>query len=162
MYKFLLILYLQLLAVLTVNAQIDSNKLFLESKGTWQYPVSTPRQITDLASNSKYGCLPLMGTQFISAKPSKAFAVTDGRVKSIVFVESYRVIITQFGDFTITYVGLQTTTVKQGDFVYRGQEIGYVGYDLNIDSCEIDIILNKERGEKSIEIPSYQWFSNGP
>lgn len=147
-------------AGLSSSAQLDSNKVFLQAKGCWQYPILNTQKVKDL-SKSRWGCTEGIGTQFISTKPCKAYAVTEGKVIVAVVGDSIGIIITKFGDYIVTYVGLSDVSIKKNDIIRQGQEIGTVQKVTNEDSYIIEIRL-WETSKKEVLLAPNDWFQTAP
>lgn len=133
---------------ISVFAQLDSNRIFEKSKGTWQYPLRSGM----LLGPSTQG---YMGKKaiFITGKSDSVFAVFSGKAVSIKEVDSAYLIITKFKDYYITYYGLTQPLINIGDFVSAGQQIGNLAKDLD-GAFSLDIYLNK----KSDELDTHLWF----
>ena len=131
-----LIATLKLIALafgLTFNyafAQIDSTKLFTESKGYWDYPL---KHITEIVAfkDKKYDCFsePLKSILFYSDKSVEVKSIHEGRVVSITEVDSTEIVIIKFGTYFLTYVGLTHVCVNKGDYIGSGQQIGKLDKD---------------------------------
>lgn len=81
---------------------------------------------------------------------SSVFAVSDGKVKNIVRIENFKVVIVESGSNFYSYSNLGSSQLHTGDLVKRDQLIGYATAALNGDMPTLDFYLNN--AEKSIEL----------
>ena len=137
--------FLALVFGLTLNyafAQIDSTKLFTESKGHWEYPLKHITEIVAL-KDKKYDCFsdPLKSILFYSDKSVEVKSIHEGRVVSIAEVDSTEIVIIKFGNYFLTYVGLTHVCVSKGDYIGSGQQIGNLAKDYD-DRFRLEVYLH--------------------
>ena len=148
MTAFRLLISLFLLYSVDTKAQLDSNKIFEKSKGTWMRPLSSGTQIL----NSSGGFIHDKAT-FTGMKDSSVFAVFDSRVIAIQKKDNNYILITKFGEYTLTYFVLSAPVVKNFEFIKAGQYIGKLAED-DEGMFEIQIYLDKG----PLRIDPNTWF----
>ncbi len=79
---------------------------------------------------------------------SSVFAVTAGKVASVVRIENFKAVIVEHSGFFYTYSNLGSSNLKKGDLVTKDQLIGYAATALNGNIPTLDFYLNN--AEKSI------------
>lgn len=137
-----------------VLGQVDSNRIFLASKGTWKYPVvSCQEKKADIDLNhSDSLSLYLIGD---SAYP--VGSIFEGVVILTTQYDDVYLIIIKYGDYFIGYSNLTIPIVKKGDKVVRGQIIANMGKNLDED-FGIEIQLAKSGDDINIK----PWFVKSP
>jgi len=149
------LLILFLLISPCVLAQRDSASLFEKSKGKWEYPIVNCLKVEKYElyrSCMNPGNFSLT-TNFISDKSVNAKAIFEGHVATVAKVEDMYVVITNYANYFITYVGLIDTELKKGDFILRGQTLGKIQKDYD-DKFRLYIYLDK--GEEQLD--PFNWF----
>jgi hypothetical protein len=131
-----------------ILSQVDSNKVFEKSKGTWMAPIHSGRQ---LGPNTQG----IQGSRaiFISGKSDSVFAVFSGLAVSIKEIDSAYIIITKYKDYFIAYYGLKKPIINIGDFITTGQQIGNLAQDSE-GIFSLDIYLTSKSGE----LDPHLWF----
>lgn len=138
-------------------AQVNSTSLFEKSKGTWNYPIEKVVKIINY-EDSKSACATanacrIMSTSFIADSSYPVNAVFDGLILKIQEIDGAYAIITQFGNYFITYYGLTKPPLKEGDFVKRGQTLSNLQRYFE-GNFSVDIYLSNR-----IEtLDSFPWF----
>jgi hypothetical protein len=101
--------------------QLDSNRVFEKSKGTWRIPIDGVKEICipDLnASGLSIACFP-GGITFTTNKVSEVYSVASGTVVAVFSIGDLQGIIIKYGDYYVTYSGLSISYVKKADEVGR-------------------------------------------
>ena len=113
----------------SANSQTDSSKLFEMKKGTLSGPILAPSGKLKIeiskSSDSSYAASYQMDSSYV------VIAIFDGLVITSEIVGWYYQVTTKYGNYFITYDGLQKPLVKKGDFVKAGQTISAVGNNLH-------------------------------
>lgn len=136
---------------LIADGQVDSNSVFLTSKGTWNYPLNNKYEPSETAICNKINSL---NATFYSGLPESIRAIMPGRVVGNVTIDSSYLVITKFGDYFLAYSNLCSTPLKKGDLVGKGQIIGQPDKSLSIeDKFSVDIFVWKED-----EMNASDWF----
>ncbi len=81
---------------------------------------------------------------------STVYAVTAGKVASVVRIENFKVVIVEQAGLFYTYSNLSSSDLKKGDLVTKDQLIGFAATALNGNIPTLDFYLNN--AEKSIEL----------
>ena len=131
-----------------VLAQVDSNRIFEKSKGTWKWPIHSGMLLGPNTQGFKG-----VRAIFITGKSDSVFAVFSGRVVSIKEVDSAYMIVTKYKDYFITYYGLQKPIINIGDYIIKEQQIGNLAKNFD-GNFSLDIYLTK----KSDELDTHLWF----
>jgi len=134
-----------------VFGQKDSSKIFEDSKGTWNYPVSKCYEVFAHSGGLDSGDIG-KGASFFTDSVCGVNAVFGGRVETIMKDDNYTVMI-EYGKYFILYAGLTRPILKRGDIVKAGQIIAYPTKDGEGKYC-VDIILFTK--ETLIDI--FPWF----
>ena len=95
----------------SANSQIDSSKLFEMKKGTLPSPILAPSNKLKIeiskSSDSSYAASYQMDSSY------KVIAIFDGLVITSEMVGWYYQVTTKYGNYFITYDGLQKPVVKK-------------------------------------------------
>ena len=136
---------------LIADAQVDSNSVFLASKGTWDYPLSNRYEPSKTAiCNYIYS----LNATFYASLPESIKAIMPGTVVGKVTIDSSCLVITKFGDYFLAYSNLCSSPLKKGDLVRKGQIIGQPDKSLLITGkFSVDIHVWKED-----EMNASDWF----
>jgi len=142
------LLILFLFTFSNVSAQVDSTILFEESKGTWEYPISNFSEIenldtktTDIPAGSCKSYFPII---FVSENSQIVKAVFDGQVLMVQNIDSSYFIMTKYGDYFISYYGLEKPFISKGIYIKKGQTISTLHKDYDA-KYRIEINLTTER-----------------
>ena len=152
-YRVAVLVQLFLLSVNFLFSQKHETSLFEKSKGKLSFPVCTIYGYKDTRC-FKYGKL-VPGSKnisFVTDSAAEVRAIYNGRVYKIFTIENDYAVVTNFGDYFITYYPLKQTRLKKGDTIISGQPISKVGY---LDNArEINILISKSTNF----IDPYKWF----
>ena len=94
--------------------------------------------------------------EFISNKPSEVYSVAEGKVAAVFTIGEIKAVIIKYGDYYLTYSGLEDSYVNKNDFVYSNSKIGRLRktYD---DKYELKFLVHfKYKEIESIE----DWFNH--
>lgn len=131
-------------------AQIDSNKIFRASKGTWKYPVSNCRAIeADVYLNHADN----LSLYLMSDSSYPVSSIFEGEVILNHEYDSVYMVVVMYGDYFIGYSNLTAPMVKKRDKIVRGQVIGNMGKDVD-EYFGIEIQLAYSAGDIDIK----PWF----
>jgi len=142
--KLLLTTYLLITSSLSVLGQSDSTKLFESSKGKWPLPVSRFLKFYDnenlkrLTSNQFDSTLRIILDSSCQVK-----AVHDGTVTAIIEVEGEYTVLTNFGNYYISYSRLTKPNLVKGEYIKTGQQLGQVIKDWTEENYTLEISLSK-------------------
>ena len=142
--QLLLTTYFLITSSLSVLGQSDSTKLFESSKGKWPIPVSRFSKIYDnenlkrLTSNQFDSTL-----RIILDSSSQVKAVHDGTVTEIIEVEGEYTVLTNFGNYYISYSRLTKPNLVKGEYIKAGQQLGQVIKDWTEENYTLEISLCK-------------------
>jgi hypothetical protein len=152
-FRIFILIQLLLLSAHFLYAQKKETSLFEKSKGKLSFPVCTIYGYNDIKCFD-YGKL-MPGNKnisFITDSAAEVRAIYNGKVYKIFTIENEYAVVTNFGDYYITYYPLKQTRLKKGDTVISGQPISKVGY---LDNAhEINILISKSTNF----IDPYKWF----
>ncbi len=134
--------------------QSNANSIIEKSKGTWLIPI--PKYIK-LEENKvkRDGTYDKTDSSlfFITDSSYAVTAVFEGKVMGIFPIEDAYVVMTQYGDYYITYSNITEVKFKEGDTVKRGDVIGKI-MKVDDDTYLINFLLMKQN--KMIE--AAKWF----
>ncbi len=152
------LLIIALISFLISNSsfcQIDSNKIFISSKGYWQYPIDKIKRIEKYEDYSKKLDNYIAGKSitFISDENSQVRATHEGRIVLVSSYDQLFIVVIKFGDYYIAYSNLTNPEVKKGDWITRGKAIGRMCKN-EIGEFECDLALNL----KEKELDPASWF----
>jgi septal ring factor EnvC (AmiA/AmiB activator) len=152
-FRVIILLHLFLLSVNFLNAQKHETSLFEKSKGKLTFPVCAIYGYND-SRCFDYGNL-IPGSKnitFITDSAAEVRAIYNGKVYKVFSIENAWAVVTNFGDYFITYYPVKQTRLKKGDTIISGQPISKVGYLEN--DREINILISK----RTNFIDPYKWF----
>ena len=138
-------------------SQKSLNKIFLSSKGKWNYPVVDFKSFKS-NNNPSAEFPPNKGVTFNCDSSYLVFAVFKGEVILVTAYDSLYLVITKYGDYFIGYASLCNTIVKYGDMLKAGDPIGKMGFDLG-GKYSLEMMLSSKK-EDDIEL--YPWFKSAP
>jgi len=145
----LVITIMTLFSCKIILGQIDSNKTFLASKGTWRLPVSKGFILkSNFEDNGNKSII------FIADSATTVNTVFNGTVVLVTKYDDVYMIVIKYGNYFIGYSNLGGCTVKKGDKVKTGDVIAYVGKDID-ERFGIDFVLS----DGSNELDAISWFS---
>ena len=126
---------------------------FEKCKGKLPFPVCTIYGSSDLKHHKEKQVVPgFMNLSFITDSAAEVKAIYAGTVSKIFTVEDGYAVVTNFGDYYITYYPLANPGVKKGDVVLSGQPISTVSISEGVP--EVNILLSKA----TTFIDPYKWF----
>ena len=143
-----------LLFALCVSAgfgQVDSNAVFLASKGSWEYPLQDKYEIQGLLDGPI-----LNNATFYSNKPKAIHALMPGHLVANIEIDGMHVVIVKFGDYFLTYSNLQKISLKKGDYIEKGQLISFSEKGFLEGKYYVDIFLCYGKEDIDLNIPG--WF----
>lgn len=130
--------------------QLDSNRVFEKSKGTWKIPIDGVKKydISDLNDlRPSLVCIP-SGLTFSSNNISEVYSVAAGTVVAVICIGDTKGIIIKYGDYYVTYGGLSISYVIKGDKVLEGIKIGRLfAYSENDYRLEVYLSFGNRRIE---------------
>jgi hypothetical protein len=152
--------FLMLLAIWSgakAQSRGDSNKIFLNSKGHWNLPLSYFTSVMTESQRSGYrGCWSEPSIEFYTDRPtSPVLAVFGGLVVGVFNIGDVSGIMTQFGDYFITYGYVTKSYVKKGDSIETGQTIASLDSNSNHWGMGLDIIIS-DKNDKDFD--PEKWF----
>jgi murein DD-endopeptidase MepM/ murein hydrolase activator NlpD len=134
---------------LSVLGQTDSAKLFESSKGKWPIPVSRYLKIYDNENLKHFTSNQFDSTlRIITNSSYQVRAVHDGTVTSVIEVNGEYTVLTNFGNYFVSYGRLKKTNLVKGIYIRAGQQLGQVIKDWTEDNYTLEISLSK--GEKQL------------
>ena len=99
--------------------------------------------------------IPFYGIVFISDKPTEVYSVAEGKVAAVFTIGEIKAVIIKYGDYYLTYSGLEDCYVNKNDFVYSSSKIGRLR-KIYEDTYELEFLAYF----KSKEIESIEdWFN---
>jgi murein hydrolase activator len=128
-------------------AQVDSNQVFLASKGTWKFPVSQGHML-DRVRKYNYSGITISSDSVFEVK-----AVFDGRILLINQYDDVFLIIIKYGSYYLAYSNLAKVIVKKGDTIKKGEMIGPAGKNLD-NTYALDLQFSKNY----MDIDPSDWF----
>ena len=136
--------------------QNDSTKLFEKSRGKWQLPIPKYSKIYDNENLKRFTSYQFDSTlRIITDSSYQVKAVHDGIVTAIIEVEEEYTILTQFGDYFISYSRLTKPNFREGELIKQGQQLGQVIKNWTEKNYMLEIMLSK--GTK--QISPVTWFA---
>jgi hypothetical protein len=117
-----------LLVFLDVSAQVDSNKIFTESKGNWEYPL---KNFKLRWSADSWAYHQNKSIDLVSDSSCIVTAVFDGRVSRVLKIDDFYIVIINFADYFTTYAGLTKPNLILGDFIHQGDVISELQKDFD-------------------------------
>ena len=135
--------------------QDSLNKIFESSKGTWSLPLKKYLYIEDNEQMKHYTAYQFDSTlRIVTDSLYSISAVHDGEIVILFSENNNTIIVTQFGDYYLTYWNLSKTDLKVGDKIIKGQVIGKIFSYYNSNTIRFDISLQKNYKELCAE----KWF----
>jgi hypothetical protein len=139
------ILILLIFAHKPVSGQVDSTKLFERSKGTLIYPVTHFISVSDCHPNTNRSLInPNKGIVFYTDSPYLATAVFEGAVVAVNHIGDSYLLITKFGDYFLSYMGLTKPLFNIGDYILKGRAISRLLKRDEPNSYELEVYLTTE------------------
>jgi hypothetical protein len=146
-----------------VHNPSDSNRVFLRSKGHWHLPISHfTKLVTDeQRQRSFHGDFSPGITFWTDSSTCIVHAVYGGSVESILEISDTYAVMVRFGNYFITYSGLNSPEIRKGDLIREGQVIGTLYTDSNTRDGELEIILSDIKGMRYDPEKWFDWKSMG-
>lgn len=134
-----------------VFAQKYSDRIFLASKGKWEYPVlkCTVEPKNTCFSDNK-------GISFNSDSSYPVKAVFEGEVVLVNEYDSLFMTVIKYGNYFVGYSNLAKSFVQKGDRIKAGQPVGNMGTTID-DSYNVDMQLSSQKND---DIEIRPWFQN--
>ncbi len=141
--------------------QIKENQIFESSKGNWEVPIKNYKKVSRNTCKRNLGCESnccidndsLLCSRFninlLIINTDSAYlvkALHAGEVVLATEIDSLKfIVLIKFGNYFISYYPIQKLTVKKGEKINSGKEIGTLAKDLD-DNFNLEISLYfKER-----------------
>jgi murein DD-endopeptidase MepM/ murein hydrolase activator NlpD len=136
-------------------AQLDSNRIFAKSKGTFDYPIKKVTRFENFNHRKSIcdGDINSKRLVFFSDSSYPVNAIFDGIVGKVAIIEGTYLVIINFGNYSIAYFGLTKPAVSEGNFVRKGQILSYLTKNLD-DDFAVEIYLYNQ----TKEIDPFPWF----
>lgn len=153
--KVLKLTSIALLFCFYANAQPDSTLLFESSKGYWSFPVSNYSTLEKFGRNEINDRVYYsLCTSFVNDSALMVSAVYDGKVELVAKIEDFYVIIVKYGDYFVTYSGLNKPIVKSKDNILKGQNLALTERAFD-GKYRLDVFLSK--GNDNLD--AFEWFA---
>jgi hypothetical protein len=141
-----------LLISFSVKSQTAQNIEFEQSKGKWPPPITNfAKYINDEERNSTSNEVGHKGITIIPNQNDSVKAVFKGKVVLIFPIANSFAVMTNYGDYFITYVNLDSPKVKKGDRIAQGEYLGH----LSNSPGQLELILTN-RNDK--EFDPFEWI----
>jgi len=136
-----------ILACLTQTALSQSalSEKFIASRGTWELPVSNGLLVLNNGTEFSDGDYVTILTD--SSRP--VTAVFEGTITMIDIYDSLFLIVVKSGEYFVGYSNLATVSVKKGDDVKKGDQLGNAGKDLD-EKFVVDLRVSGPSGELKV------------
>jgi murein DD-endopeptidase MepM/ murein hydrolase activator NlpD len=146
-------IFVFLLFSLSGKSQVSENTEFEQSKGKWPTPIANfAKYINDEERNSTSNEIGHKGITFIPNQNDSVKAVFKGRVVLIFPIANSFAVMTNYGDYFITYLNLDSPNVKKGDLIVQGKFLGH----LSNSPRQLELVLTN-RNDK--EFDPYEWIN---
>ncbi|HTB25195.1 MAG TPA: M23 family metallopeptidase [Puia sp.] len=133
-------------------SQDTKDLAFEHSKSTWPFPISNFTGFTsEETNNNESNEIGHKGIIFFSGTADSVKAVFEGKVEITFPIGDGFAIIVNYGDYFITYINLDSPTVKPGDLVHQGQWMG----NLPPGNKQIKLVITSRNNN---EYDPYDWF----
>ena len=132
-----------------IFSQSTLSKKFIASKGTWELPVRhgyLSLNKSCLNPNPDY-------VTILSDSSRPVTAVFEGTVTMIDMYDSLFLMVVKSGEYFVGYSNLATVSVKKGDDVKKGDQLGNAGKDLD-EKFVVDLRVSGPSGELKVK----PWF----
>ncbi len=123
-------------AIGSVNTPMTTTKFFMPMDAVVSVNYFDPKSAA---------CLPTFSTTFKS-NDSTVYAVTEGEVSTVVFVENMNAVIIKKDSLFYIYSNLKSVLIKRGDSVKADQIIGYASGDLDSVIPKLEFYVSNEYG----------------
>jgi murein hydrolase activator len=133
-----------MISSLSVLGQMDSAKLFESSKGKWPTPVSRFFKIYENENLKHFASNQFDSTlRIITDSSYQVKAVHDATVTAIIEVDGEYTVLTNFGNYYISYSRLTRPNLVKGEYIKAGQQLGQVMKDWTENNYTLEIALSK-------------------
>jgi murein hydrolase activator len=132
-----------MISSLSVLGQMDSAKLFESSKGKWPTPVSRFFKIYENENLKHFASNQFDSTlRIITDSSYQVKAVHDATVTAIIEVDGEYTVLTNFGNYYISYSRLTRPNLVKGEYIKAGQQLGQVMKDWTENNYTLEIALS--------------------
>jgi hypothetical protein len=135
------------------KSQVSQNTEFERSKGKWPPPISNFSKYINFKEriSVSYIEIPDQGLSIVPGQNDSVKSVFKGKVISVFRFSNVFAVMTNYGDYFITYAYLDSPVVKKGDQVTEGEFLGM----LSIPYRQLELMLTDSRDK---EFDPYEWF----
>ena len=127
---------------------------FIKTKGTWLSPIDKIVKIDTMGPCYPPCDLP-RGLTIETDSNRIVRSVQPGQIVMVTFIGDNYAIIIKNNDYLLSYSALKSTSLKKGDYVKPGQEIGIIAGDKDT-FYELELLLyNGDKEDHRIQ----DWFS---
>jgi murein DD-endopeptidase MepM/ murein hydrolase activator NlpD len=134
------------------KSQASQNLEFEQSKGKWPIPISHyAKYINDEERNSTSNEIGHKGITIIPNQNDSVKAVFKGSVVLVFPIGNSFVVMTNYGDYFITYSNLDSPHVKKGDEVSQGEFLGR----LSGSNRQLELMITNRRDK---EFDPFEWI----
>ena len=152
----LLITYILVIVSQLSFGQMDSIKVFENSKGRWPLPIPKYLKIYDNENLKRLTANQFDSTlRIITDSSYQVKAVHDGTVTAVIEVEGEYMVLTNFGNYFIAYSNLTKPNLLQGEFIKAGQHLGQLVKNWTENNYILEIMLTKGTRQLS----AVTWFA---
>lgn len=108
---------------------------FADSKGALPYPLNGEKKVIGFFGRSQHRDLSKIeidnpGIEIQGKAGAQAVAVFDGQVAGVFYIDGlHNAVLIRHGDYITVYANIDTPTVKKGDSVRAGQQLGVIYSD---------------------------------
>ena len=150
--KYLLTTCLLIISSLWALGQTDSSKLFESSKGKWPTPIPRYLKIYKNENLKHFTSNQFDSTlRIITDSSYQVKAVHDGTVTAIIQLDGEYTVLTNFGNYFISYSRLTKPNLVKDEYIKAGQQLGQVMKDWTEDNYTLEIALSKGTKQLSAE-----------
>ena len=140
------------LLLISGKAQVSQNIEFEQSKGKWPSPISNfSKYINEEERNSTSSEIEHKGITIFPNNNDSVKSVFKGKVVLIFPIANSFAIMTNYGDYFITYVNLDSPNVKKGDQIAQGEFLGL----LSASNRQLELMLTNRKDQ---EFDPFEWI----
>ncbi len=139
----LLVTFLSSLDLLGQN-QLDSTIIFEHSKKNPLTSVRFTKLINYDSTKYGHGCPRYPGNTYYLDHTDTVRAIFEGRIIAIFKVVDVYAIMTEFGNYYITYSGLTMPTLCKGEYIQQNQSLGLLSYNGSHYEYFLELIISKD------------------
>jgi murein DD-endopeptidase MepM/ murein hydrolase activator NlpD len=145
-------IFVLLLFTISGKSQNAQNTEFEQSKGKWPPPITHyAKYINDEERNSNSDEIGHKGITIIPNQNDSVRAVFKGKVVLVFPIGNSFTVMTNYGDYFITYVNLDSPNVKKGYQVSEGEFLGL----LSNSDRKLELMLTDRRDK---EYDPFEWI----